>query len=238
MEISSQLVLASARTFGFMVSMPFGDAVSTLPRLLLSVILGAATTAQVADSSEASLLFVVGELAVGYVLGYPFRFVIDLADLLGELLDAARGQTVASIVDPLNGPSASDLAAILRLAGCALALHSGALTSGCHALQVSYSVIPISTFASLDLLSARVLSSSFALVGSLASTFVIFVGSFIVIDGVAALCAKVCNGLSFSTVAHLGKLIACAVLALISAYVWGNEVLTYFADAMLDVEPL
>lgn len=238
MDTAAYLMMASARTFGFMVSMPFGDAVSTMPRLFVSVILGSALTDGAGSMAEGGGMLVGREVAIGYILGYPFRFVTDVADLMGELLDAARGQTIASIMDPLNGPTASDLATIVRIAACALALHLGALSSGCRVLQLSYEVLPPSLCFDLLEISKRALANSGAFVGALLSAFISFVASFLAIDIIAAISARVCSHISFATVAQATKLLVLVGLGVLSMACWREEILSFFVGHVFTLSAL
>lgn len=238
MDLFTSILLASARAFGFMLSLPLGDAVSTLPRLAVSAVLGYALSASSEIPQGASTAFAGMEFAIGYILGYPFRFVTDLSDLVGELLDAARGQTLASIVDPLNGPSASDLAAVMRLAACALALYCGALVSGSHALQLSYEMLPAGALPHVELLSARTLAVAGSVVSALAGAFVTFVGAFIGVDLIAVLCSRVCSHLSFGTLSQLAKFLILVFIGVALLVTWGHEVALFFSRKMISALPL
>jgi type III secretory pathway component EscT len=238
MDFFTIILLSSARAFGFMLSLPLGDAVSTLPRLAVSVVLGYALSASSDIPQGASTLLAGVEFAIGYILGYPFRFVTDLADLMGELLDAARGQTLASIIDPLNGPASSDLAAVMRLAACALALYCGALVSGCHALHLSYDMVPAAALPNIELLSSRTLVVASSVVSALAGSFITFVGAFIGVDLVAALCSRVCSHLSFGTLSHLAKFLILVIIAVALLVWWGQEVALFFSREMITAQPL
>jgi type III secretory pathway component EscT len=229
MEPLGVLAMTGARSFGFVLSLPLGEAMPVLSRLFLAVLIGAALAGPSFAVADSDFLLVGREFVIGYLLGYPFRFVTDIAEFFGELLDVARGQTIASIIDPLNGPSCSDLAAILRAWTCAIALQAGVLVSGCSALRRSFFALPPTKHIEMTGWSAAVLKDSYLLLEDLFLTFTLFVAAFVGIDLIAGLGAKVCSQLSFGTVGHLAKFMVLLFIGALSILYWEGEMVRFLS---------
>lgn len=217
------LLVPCTRAFAFVLSLPIADAVPGFPRFFIALLVGTALPDSDWGSSDGELILVGRELVIGYLLGYPFRFVSDISECLGELLDTARGQTIGSINDPLNGPSGSDLAVLLRCAACALALQGGALAFGVQALRVSLEILPPCHTLNLFAASRQVQLHCSEMLFALSTSFIIFVAAFAMVDVVAALCSRVCTHVSFSTTTQLAKFLTLIALTALSVVYWQGE---------------
>jgi hypothetical protein len=98
--------------------------------------------------------------------------------------------------------------------------------------------MPPASIPGLEELSARALAFGAAVVGALGGAFVTFVGAFVAVDLIAALCARVCNHFSFGTVSHLAKLVALVVVGVVLFISWGEEVVGFLSRKMVTAEPL
>jgi type III secretory pathway component EscT len=224
----AQLSVVTARCFGALAVLPGGDVLSVVPRLLLAVLLAAVMQQQHPDTGlTLGPAMLLRELGIGAALALPCRFAADIGEMLGELLDTARGQTVSSILDPMQGQAFSDLSAVLRTAFVAAVVHCGGLRAGCVALQRSYAVIPAANSVELTAhgVSEVLLGSlpRILLLGSEALMVTgVWLGAFVLIDVVAGLCARTCQGLSFATLSHLFKFLALMLMAAV-VFDWSFE---------------
>jgi flagellar biosynthesis protein FliR len=131
------------RCFGFILSLPFGEALQSFPRFFLAAGLAAALYSAAVVSSDVTPLSLIFNFAIGFMLGAPLRFVVDMSEMIGELIDTARGQTIASVIDPLHGQGGSNLAIISKSGAIACALSLGALEVSLGGLARSLQVIPL-----------------------------------------------------------------------------------------------
>jgi len=79
----------------------------SLTAMILSLALPAA-------DQPVNLIFLVGDFAIGILLGLPAALAIAAAGQYGELIDVLRGQTLGSILDPLSRASVAPLAMLYR----------------------------------------------------------------------------------------------------------------------------
>lgn len=206
------LVAIAARIFGLFVGLPLGDSLQTLPRLFIAAIWGAALAPDDAWVVPISPVRCGIEFLIGLLTAMPLRFLIESGAMFGELLDTARGQTIASITDPLNGQQVSDLTTIARVGVTTLAVILGAFEHLVSVVRSSYVMLPYGTglldppalagimLGGVQVMQASVLLSSTWLVG------------YLLCDLVCALLSKVLQGLSFSTTGALMKLILTVML--------------------------
>jgi flagellar biosynthetic protein FliR len=207
------VALIVARCFGLIVGLPLGDAVTSLPRLGLALGLGVAVAPAVQVSAGLSPLALVFEFVVGLLLAAPLRVLAELSEACGELIDTARGQTVAAIQDPLNGPSVSDMATLLRVAVVTVALQYGGLTSSVEALSVSYSALPAGGVSDPSELARAVFAHGSELLAALVSGCAIWLTAFLVIDLGCACVARLARGIQCVQLgATLKLLVMCALL--------------------------
>lgn len=199
------LFAVAARCFGLIVCLPFGETIQSLPRIFLAVGCAWAILPSVEIEHEISHLSYAWEFIVGILLGAPLRFVADVGEMFGELLDTARGQTIGSVVDPLNGQAVSDLAVVCRSAIAAIALHLGALELSVEQLVQSYTMIPLGAPLSGIECAADVLSRGLSLIGVVLGISALWFAAFLMTDIVAALAARMVKGIQFSLMASIVK---------------------------------
>jgi flagellar biosynthesis protein FliR len=200
------LCAVSARCFGLLLSLPVGDSIQALPRLLLAVGLGWCLMPIAAPSAAAiAPVSCAWEFVLGLLIGAPLRFVSDAAEMFGELIDSARGQTISAVVDPLNGQTPSDLAAVCRTAAIGLALSLGALDVLVRSLAQSFALFPagcgLAGVEGADALARWGL----AVVGVSLRLSAIFFGAFVMVDLVAGIAARLLKGVQFVTASGIAK---------------------------------
>jgi len=204
----------SARVFGVLVCLPFGDALQTLPRLFLALCFG------VALSSDIELLVAptwhtpLSEFVVGLLLATPVRIFAEAAEMLGELVDTARGQTIGSVVDPLNGQQVSDMATLLRLGATVLVIQVGGFDRLLEAVRSSYSHLPLTSPQIPEKFLHTLVPTGLGIIVDGCSLSSVWLLAYLLSDIAAALLSKMMNGLSFTSSASLVKLVMTVVLLL------------------------
>ncbi len=206
------LAALAARMFGILVGIPVGEALQIVPRLFIAVLWGAALIPEGNWMVPVSLLRCVSEFLIGLVVAMPLRFLIESGAMFGELLDAARGQTVASLLDPLNGQQTSDLSTVVRVGVTAMAVYLGAFDHLVSIVKGSYEFVPFGLSPNSGLVVMNVLRGGVEIMQAsilLGSTW--FVG-YLLCDLVSAMCSRVLQGLSFSNTAAALKLVLTVLL--------------------------
>ncbi len=208
------VIPVAARMFGALVGLPIGDGLQLLPRLCIAVLFGAVIAQDRSDNSSYSLLMLPADFLIGYILVVPARCIGEVAAMFGEIIDTARGQTLAAILDPLSGQQVSDLTTVMRLGGIALVVSLGGI-------EAALVLVKISCEASMSfgsLLQESVLMdtvrSSIALGGAALHLAAIWLLAYLLIDVGCACMAKVAHGLSFSSMSSVLKLLATGFLLL------------------------
>lgn len=107
-------MLGAVRGFGVVLFLPLGwDLVALVQRL--AVVCALAIGLPV-DHGQISAAEVCARFLSGAAVGWPFCFVTDLAASIGELIDSARGVTIAEVLDPLQSNTSSQLSVLGRYA--------------------------------------------------------------------------------------------------------------------------
>lgn len=238
MSSPQELSAAAAlfRCFGFIVSLPLGDVLSTVPRLFVALAFAIALSPQShgGDVHPVSFIF---EFVVGFVLGAPLRFVADVSEMVGELIDTARGQTISSVIDPLHGQGNSDLATLSKVGATALAIWSGALNVAVDGLAYSFSVVPVGSVIVDDSLTRGVLKTGLFLLGEGLRISAVWMAAFLLIDMGCALGARLVAGLSFSQTGGVVKMV-CTFLLLIVLLTEGARVSRGRLHELMQVRPV
>jgi flagellar biosynthesis protein FliR len=221
------------RCFGFILSLPFGEALQNFPRFFLAAALAAALFSAAVVPSDVTPLSLMFNFAIGFMLGAPLRFVVDMSEMIGELIDTARGQTIASVIDPLNGQGGSNLATISKSGAIACALSLGALEVSLGGLARSVQVIPLGILH-IDESFAQGLarSLSFIIVEGLRVSAV-WMGAFLLIDIVCAFCSRLLPGLSFIQAGGVIKMVVTFLLVVVLAQEGGRLSLSDFERVLL-----
>ncbi len=202
----------TARTFGMLISLPTGDGLQSLPRLFIAICFALALAPVVTMDSGASLIRLGPEFLIGVLIAAPARFLAEAAEMFGELIDTARGQTIGSVVDPLNGQQGSDMATIMRLAMVVVAIHLGAFDSCVEALKASYDVLPLGGSPLYYDALSTIIRRGVAIVGLSLSFSSVWLVAYLLIDIATGIMAKVSHGLQFTSSAVILKTILTFIL--------------------------
>lgn len=201
------VIAMTARCFGTFLALPLGDGVGVLPRLFLSVGLAALLQggARVEGSLDGGACAL--EFLTGFLLAAPIRAVVDVSEMVGELIDTARGQTIAAVNDPLNGVGASDLAVVGKLGATVAVLWSGAPEGLLMSMRESFASLHLGGFTlTSEYLTqvARVLASTVQVGLSAAA---VWMGAFLLVDLGCAVATRLLQALSFVQLAGAVKLL-------------------------------
>lgn len=202
----------TARTFGMLISLPTGDGLQSLPRLFVAVCFAFALAPVIPINSGFSLFYLGPEFLTGLLIAAPLRFLAEAGEMFGELIDTARGQTIGSVVDPLNGQQGSDMATIMRLAMVVVAIHLGAFDSCVEALKVSYEALPLGGVLLYHDMLTSILRQGIAIVCVALSLSSAWLVAYLVIDIATGIMAKVSQGLQFTSSATILKMIITFIL--------------------------
>lgn len=97
--------------------------------------------------AEIFLYEIVVGLVLAFILGLPFM----IANIIGELIDTQRGETISSIVDPASGTEASELAVFISYIVCMVFLAQGGMYQLSAIFAQSYHLLPVGQgFSSFD----------------------------------------------------------------------------------------
>jgi flagellar biosynthesis protein FliR len=202
----------TARTFGLLISLPTGDALQTLPRLFIAVCFAAALAPSLAIPDTFSWYRLIPEFLIGLLIAAPIRFLAEAGEMFGEVIDTARGQTIGSVMDPLNGQQVSDMATLTKLAVTVLAIQLGGFDLCVAALRQSYDFFPLGGLQVGDQFLMAILHSGIGIVSAALAFSSVWLLAYLITDLSAALFTKVCQGLCFSTTANMVKMILTFVL--------------------------
>jgi flagellar biosynthesis protein FliR len=202
----------TARTFGMLISLPTGDGLQTLPRLFIAVCFACALAPVVPLNAEFSLYRLAPEFLIGLLIAAPLRFLAEATEMFGELIDTARGQTIGSVVDPLNGQQGSDMATIMRLAMVVLAIHLGAFDRCVEAIRDSYVAMPLGGGFVYESVLTSVLRQGVSIISVALSFSSVWLVAYLVTDIAAGVMAKVTQGLQFTSTSTVIKMILTFIL--------------------------
>lgn len=232
---SEHLVYAAlaVRSFGFIVSLPVGEALSTFPRFLLAVGMGAVLYPGATVSEDLSPFSLIAEFVIGFVLGAPLRFVVDVSEMVGELIDTSRGQTISAVLDPLHGQGNSDLAVLAKNAAVVCALTAGALEISLGGLARSVSVMPIGALIhDASFVQGLLKSATFLLVEGM-RICAVWVGAFLLIDIGCAIASRLISGLSFCQTGGVLKMVVTFILIIVFMSEGGRLTLQDLAGSLV-----
>jgi len=204
----------TARTFGMMISLPTGDGLQTLPRLFIAVCFACALAPAMPAAPDFSWYRLAPEFIIGLLIAAPVRFLAEASEMFGELIDTARGQTIGSVVDPLNGQQGSDMATIARVAMVTFAIHLGAFDRSVEALRQSYVALPLGGALLYESVLSSVLRQGLSIVGVALSFSSVWLVAYLVTDMATGLLSKVTQGINFTSTGTVVKMVLTFVLLL------------------------
>lgn len=200
-------VAVSCRSFGCVLSLPFGDALSPFSRLFLSLGLALLIVPAFHVSPDVGVVGCLLEFVIGFLIGAPLRVVVDASEMVGELLDTARGQTISAVNDPLNGQGGSDAAIVAKVGATALALWGGGLDLVIVGLADSLNALPVGAFVNSERLAEGVLRSFTRSMTIAVSASAVWLGAYLLVEVGCAMASKLVQGLSFSQVSGVAKML-------------------------------
>ncbi len=204
----------TARALGLLLILPIGEGLQVIPKLFIAVCFAFALAPGVTAPEEMSLIRLAPEFLVGVIIAAPTRFIAESGELFGELIDTARGQTLGSVVDPLNGQQSSDMATIIRIAMVVLAITLGALDRCVEALALSYSALPLGGALLFENALLSILHQGVAVVGIALGFSSVWLVAYLVIDIATGVMAKVTQGVQFTSTATILKMLITFILFL------------------------
>jgi type III secretion system export apparatus protein len=147
---TKQAILGMARIGACFAWIPYlssGAIPSKLTRsvLALTVLIGIwPATALSADTGPATgmLLALCVEALIGTVIGLTVSLPFLVFHGFGAMVDNQRGASVSSMLDPLSGIEATELANLLQMFSLVIFLASGGLTSLLEVVHGSYRLVP------------------------------------------------------------------------------------------------
>lgn len=221
------------RCFGFLLSVPFGEALQSFSRFFLALGLGAALCPVAAISGDVVPISLIFNFAIGFILGAPLRFVVDVSEMIGELIDGARGQTISSVIDPLHGQGGSDLAIIAKNGSIVCAIYFGALEISLQGLARSLQVIPLGVFHIEEPLAEGLARSVSFVIEEGMCVCAVWMGAFLLVDIVCGLASRLVSGLSLSQAGGVIKMMVTFLLVVVLAQAGGRLSLSDFERVLL-----
>jgi type III secretion protein T len=201
------LAALSLRAFGFLLALPFGDALNTFPRFFLAVGLGFVSVRVIDQPSDVQGISLIFEFVIGFLLGAPLRFVVDVSESIGEVIDTARGQTISAVIDPLHGQGSSDLSVLAKSGSLFFALVSGALEISLRGFTEVARVIPPGALSLSDGFVRAFSRSGIVIISEGLMVASVWLGAFILVDLVCALASRLASGLSFTQTSGMVKMV-------------------------------
>lgn len=201
------LAAVACRSFGCVISLPLGDTLSPFSRLFLSLGLALVVMPTLEVSPDVGAVGCLLEFVIGFLIGAPLRVVVDASEMVGELLDTARGQTISAVNDPLNGQGGSDVAVVAKVGATALALWGGGLDSVIVGLADSMNAIPVGALVSPERLADGVLRSFTRIMSIAVSVSAVWLGAYLLVDVGCGIASKLVQGLSFSQASGVVKMV-------------------------------
>jgi flagellar biosynthesis protein FliR len=189
------------------MALPLGDSVSWFPRLFLSGALSIALLPAVQHPADVTPYAVLSNLLVGFLLGAPLKLVVDVAEMCGELLDVARGQTVAAVNDPLNNPTSSDLATVARIGVTVLAIQWGGIDFCLETLGASIHAVDLNGPRLTDNSLHDVVQGWFGVVAAGLQLCLVWFVAYVLCDILMALMARASHNMQFTLPASILKMV-------------------------------
>jgi flagellar biosynthesis protein FliR len=204
----------AARIFGALVGLPISDGLQLLPRLFLAICFALPLAQSLPVTPVQSVSALVVDFLIGFIVVVPSRVMAEAGGMFGEVVDTARGQTIGSILDPLQGQQGSDLATIVRLGVIVMVVWLAGIEAALGLVCETFTIkVPASILLNAEGL-LSVIRMGCLLAGASLQLASMWLLGFLIIDLGCGLLAKVAVGLSFSSSAQLLKLVITFVLLL------------------------
>ncbi len=204
--------LVSARIFALLTVLPFDSSINVGRRVFLAICFAVPFVSKDAAEIDFSAGILCRELLIGFLVGSPIRILVESAEMFGELIDTGRGQTIGSVMDPLNGQQGSELAKVFRIGALCLFMQIEGLERLIEAVGASVTWIPMASSAQQTDGARYLLRSGVHFVATTLSLSAAWLASFLLVDTFLAAIARVSQGFSFSSVSVWLKSVVTAVL--------------------------
>jgi type III secretion protein T len=97
-----------------------------------------------AIQGQFGLFLAVGrEVMLGTVMGLVLAFPIHAVHAFGSIIDYQRGASISSVLDPVHGTEATEMANFLQMVSAMVFLAAGGMLSMLRAIQGSYALVPM-----------------------------------------------------------------------------------------------
>jgi type III secretion system export apparatus protein len=209
------LAALSLRAFGFLLALPFGDALNTFPRFFIAVGLGWITSRVIDEPGEIQGVSLLFEFVIGFLIGAPLRFVVDVSESIGEVIDTARGQTISAVIDPLHGQGSSNLSVLAKNGAIFFALVSGALEVSLRGFVEVARVLPPGELLLNGGFVRAVARGGVVIISEGLMLASVWLGAFLLADLVCALASRLVSGLSFTQTGAILKMFITFIFGLI-----------------------
>ncbi len=232
------VAICALRGLGLFVILPLGwDLMGLSARISIAAALAFLIAPQIPPPLDFTTLDVALEILVGMVMGLPAALLLEGAATIGELFDALRGQSIATVYEPLQQQVLPLSGTYAKWALWALLLGSGSALQLSVAIVESFHVLPL---GGLSLTELPALSSNLLryIPSILAATFVAclpFACLCVAVELVLAFAAKQLSGVSLCTEGFLAKYIialGCVVVTL------DSELILAFGKMALPIKQL
>lgn len=206
MIIESGSLAPFLRALGFIAIFPCGYDLVGVPRRIGIALLGALLILESGADPPSELGVVQGasEFLFGLLLALPLACVVEGGAVLGELLDAARGESLGSLYDPSFGYN-SPLGAMIRNLVWGSVVISGAIVATAEIVVSSVHEVPLGVGIGLREIGEGMLATGSALFGVAVRCAAPWVGFFLVVECAGIVVLRLLPQLSLSSELFLAK---------------------------------
>jgi flagellar biosynthetic protein FliR len=147
-------MIAGSRVTGLLVAAPFlgNTGISTRVKValafLLTFFLASLVPARQAMAAPTLIVLLLGELAIGFILGLALRLVFEAGEIAGQMCGIQMGFSLASVVNPDNSQADSPvLSTFFELIVLLLFIQLGVLHGSLRGLARSFDYLPPGYFS-------------------------------------------------------------------------------------------
>lgn len=206
------LACVTARIVGLLLALPLDTSLKGGRMIFVATCFSLPLSISYQGDASFSALLLLKDLGIGFLIGAPVRILVEGAEMLGEIIDTGRGQTIGSVMDPLNGQQGSELSKVCRLGTFILIVQCGGIERLLDSIIASFSVLPTVAVPISIEAGRHALQTGSYLISALLSFAGIWLGCFLMTDTALAVLAKASQGLSFSTTSSWLKFLVAFIL--------------------------
>ncbi|NDC38450.1 MAG: type III secretion protein, partial [Proteobacteria bacterium] len=142
-ELFFHALICGLRPLGMLIVLPLGwDLLGVSARITIAASLAAFSAPFVPPLVHCTFADCLGELVLGMLIALPAALLIECASNAGELFDTLRGQTIASVLDPLQQEVLSLSAILAKWTVWTLILTNGTALELAVGVVHSFSSVP------------------------------------------------------------------------------------------------